>query len=310
MNADRTVQGSMPPRALALISGEDMPNIRDSGEARYYVINIGKGDIPADEIMTHMQDQAAAGTLAHLMRRYIEWLAPQMDKLPAQLGDRFKELRSKAQTLNVGHSRAPGTIAHLLIGYEMYMRFLIESGVYEGASPEYFQKEMERAIADIVANAKQQGEESRSERPSRMYLNTISEMLLTKEATVVDLTDTTAGSQTPAKGHVGYADANYYYFLPETSYTAVCGVFTKKGEAFPLTMRMLHKQLDEDGLITTDTTGGKRTRNKSINGKAVRLLWVPRGNLDGPRLVNEQLRMDTSHRPQDYTVVTDPTPFD
>ena len=294
MNADRTVQGSMPPRALALISGEDMPNIRDSGEARYYVINIGKGDIPADEVMTHMQDQAAAGTLAHLMRRYIEWLAPQMDTLPAQLGDRFKELRSKAQTLNVGHSRAPGTIAHLLIGYEMYMRFLIETGVYEGVSPEYFKNEMGRAIDDIVANAKQQGEESRSERPSRMYLATIGELLLTKEATVVDLTDTVAGSQTSAKGHIGYMDANYYYFLPETSYTAVCSVYTKKGEAFPLTMRMLHKQLDEDGLITTDTTGGKRTRNKSINGKAVRLLWVPRSNLDGPRVVNEQLRIDTS----------------
>lgn len=306
MNADRTVQGSMPPRALALISGEDMPNIRDSGEARYYVINIGKDDIPADEVMTWMQDQAAAGNLAHLMRRYIEWLAPQMDKLPAQLGDRFKELRSKAQTLHVGHSRAPGTIAHLLIGYEMYMRFLSETGILTDVDPDFLRSEMLRAIDDIVANAKTQGDESRAERPSRMYLATISELLLTKEATVVDLTDMT-GSHTPAKGNIGYMDAVNYYLLPETSYTAVCAMYAKKGETFPLTMRMLHKQLDEDGLITTDTTGGKRTRNKSINGKAVRLLWVPRANLDGPSAKAEQMRMNlaSSTESEGFTEISD-----
>lgn len=310
MNADRTVQGSMPPRALALISGEDMPNIRDSGEARYYVINIGKGDIPADEVMTYMQDQAAEGKLAHLMRRYIEWLAPQMDKLPARLGERFKELRGKAQQLKIGHSRAPGTVAHLLIGYEMYMRFLIDTGIYEDVTTEFFVEEMKRAIDDIIANAKAQGEESREERPSRMYLGTISELLLTKEATVVDLTTPTEG-QNVNKGHIGYMDAQYYYLLPETSYTAVCSVYTKKGEAFPLTMRMLHKQMDEDGLIVTDTTGGKRTRNKSINGKATRLLWVPRANLDGPRVVNEQLRIDPTKplEEQGFTKIDEPTPF-
>ena len=311
MNADRTVQGSMPPRALAMISGEDMPNIRDSGEARYYVINIGKGDIPADETMTWLQDKAADGTLAHMMRRYVEWLAPQMDKLPAQLGARFKELRAKAQGLQVGHSRAPGTIAHLLIGYEMYTRFLIETGVLEGADGDYFKAEMSRAIEDIISNAKTQGEESREERPSRMYLRTIGELLLTKEASVVDLTDP-SGSHNVNKGHVGYMDAQYYYFLPEASYVAVCAVYTKKGEAFPLTQRMLHKQLAEDGLITPDATGGKRTRNKSIGGKPVRLLWVPRANLDGPRVVNEQLRIDPD-RPmegQSFIPVNEPTPFD
>lgn len=312
MNADRTVQGSMPPRALAMISGEDMPNIRDSGEARYYVINIGKGDIPADESMTYMQEKAADGTMAHMMRKYIEWLAPQMDTLPEKLGDRFKELRAKAQSLNVGHSRAPGTIAHLLIGYEMYMRFLIGTGVLEDVGDEYFREEMNRAIDAIVNNAKTQGEESREERPSRMFLRTIGELLLTREASVVDLTDTTAGGQTPGKGHIGYMDAQYYYFLPEASYKTVCVVYRDKGEAFPLTPRMLHKQMAEDGLLTPDIAGGKRTRNKSIGGKPVRLLWVPRSCLDGPRVVNEQLRIDPN-RPMDgqgFTQVNEPTPFD
>lgn len=250
-----------------------------------------------------MQDQAADGNLAHLMRRYIEWLAPQMDRLPAQLGERFKELRSKAQALKVGHSRAAATIAHLLIGYEMYIRFLCDAGVYGEASDDFISAEMNKAIAAIVSNAKTQGEEGREERPSRMYLATVSELLLSGEATVVDMSlpDTV---HKPAKGHIGYMDANYYYLLPEISYTAVCAVYAKKGETFPLTIRMLHKQMDEDGLITPDTTGGKRTRNKSICGKATRLLWVPRIHLDGPSLAAEQLHMDT------MTPVDVETPFD
>lgn len=304
LNSDRSVQSSMPPRALAMVSGEDMPNIRDSGEARYYVINIGKNDIPADEVMTYMQDKAAEGANARLMRRYIEWLAPQMDTLPNELAERFKELRSKAQALKIGHSRAPGTIAHLLVGYEMYLRFLTETGIYE-TDEEWIRSEMTRAMEDIISNAKAQGEESRDERPSRMFLTTVSELLLTREASVVDLTQP-VGNQGVNKGHIGYMDAQYYYFLPEASYVAVCSVFTKKGEAFPLTPRMLHKQMHEDGLIVTDTAGGKRTRNKQINGKPCRLLWVPRTCLEGPRVVNEQLKMDVNG----FVQVDEPTPFD
>ena len=310
MNADRTVQGSMPPRALAMISGEDMPNIRDSGEARYYVINIGKDDIPADDIMTYIQDKAADGTLAHMMRRYIEWLIPQMDTLPATLGERFKDLRAKAQGLKVGHSRAPGTIAHLLIGYEMYLRYLIDTGILADMGDDFFSNQMKMAVNDIISNAKVQGDESREERPSRMFLRTISELLLTKAATLVDLTD--GGSKEPAMNNIGYMDAQYYYFHPEVSYGAVCKVYRDKGEAFPLTSRMLHKQLAEDGLIMTDIAGGKRTRNKSINGRPVRLLWVPRANIDGPQVANEQMQidLDTPVEKETFTRVDEPSPFE
>ena len=38
--------------------------------------------------------------------------------------------------------------------------------------------------------------------------------------------------------------------------------------------------------------GGKRARVKTINGKSVRLLWVPRDCIDGPKPTKEQLRMD------------------
>jgi 5S rRNA maturation endonuclease (ribonuclease M5) len=290
MQSDQSLATAKPPRSLALISGEDMPNIRESGEARYYVVQVGKDDIKADKGLTEMQDHAASGAQAYVMRKYIEWLAPQMDELPTKLGERFKELRSMFQGAKLGHSRAPGTVAHLIIGYEMYMRFLIASGVVDDPDGELLRSEVNEAVKDIIANSAAQGRESRAERPSRLFLNTISEMLLTKEASVMDLTDST-GKATGGKLNIGYMDAVYYYLIPETSYRVVCEFFTKKGEAFPLSSRMLYKQMDEDGVIQSDNAG-KRARVKTINGKSVRLLWVPRDCIDGPKPTKEQLRMD------------------
>ena len=290
MMSDQTLATAKPPRSLALISGEDMPNVRESGEARYYVIQIGKDDIQADKGLTEMQDRAASGAQAYVMRKYIEWLAPQMDELPAKLGARFKELRSQFQGAKLGHTRAPGTVAHLIIGYEMYMRFLIASGVVDDPDGELLRSEVNEAVRDIIANSAAQGRESRAERPSRMFLSTIGEMLLTKEAGVLDLTDTTAKA-TGGKINIGYMDAMYYYLIPDTSYRVVCEFFAKKGEAFPLSSRMLHKQMEEDGFIQCDSAG-KRSRVKTINGRGVRTLWIPRDCIDGPKPVKEQLRMD------------------
>lgn len=290
MMSDQTLATAKPPRCLALISGEDMPNVRESGEARYYVIQVGKDDIQANEELTEMQDRAASGAQAYVMRKYIEWLAPQMDELPAKLGERFKELRSMFQGAKLGHTRAPGTVAHLIIGYEMYMRFLIDSGAVDDPDGELLRSEVNEAVKDIIANSQAQGRESRAERPSRMFLNTIGEMLLTREASVVDLTDAT-GKSTATKGHIGYMDAMYYYLIPDTSYRMVCEFFTKKGEAFPLSSRMLHKQMEEDGMIQPGSDG-KRSRVKTINGKSVRTLWIPRTCIDGPKPGKEQMRMD------------------
>lgn len=292
LNADRTLAESMPPRAMCLISGEDMPAIGESGTARYYVINIGKEEIPADANMTQLQHMAANGALAHMMRMYIEWLTPQMDDLPDQLLERFETLRAQVQKQKVGHSRAPGTIAHLLIGYEMYIKFLAESGIWPGADPDFLRGEMEQAITDIIGNSRTQSEESREERPSKMFTATVSELLLTKAANCVDLTQPSTDFKGTGKGHIGYVDQQNYYLLPEASYVAVCEVYTRKTASFPLTQRMLYKQMMEDGLIIPDANGKKSTRNKSIGGKVMRLLWIPRSVLDGKTERREQQRMD------------------
>ena len=132
MNSNLQLQEAMPPRCVAILSGEDMPVIGESGTARYYVINVGKDDVPLGEEMTIMQDAARDGYLQRAMRGYIEWLLPRMEALPGQLIKRFKQFRTEAQKAvseKGAHPRMPEVIAHLMIGYEQMALYMISQGV-------------------------------------------------------------------------------------------------------------------------------------------------------------------------------------
>lgn len=285
-SAEGGLAGTPPPRSLALTSGEDMPNVRESGQARYYTIDIKKGEVPIEvtadkhDELQEMQELAREGGMARLMKAYIEWLIPQMDQLPKKLRSRWLEMREVLQGQGLGHARSAGAVAHLLLGYEMYLRFLLQKGVVPGIDKQWCGDEMRLAIEDIVSNAKAQGREAVEERPTRMYVNSIREMLLTHDAYVEDLVP---GGEDKPKGraaHIGYRDDRYYYLLPQASYTAVFEQYSKRGESFPLSIRMLGKQMAEDGLITVDASGRKSARVKMIHGKPVRAFWVARTVID------------------------------
>lgn len=141
----------------------------------------------------------------------------------------------------------------------------------------------------LVENSTEQGKEAKEERPSKRFISAISELLVNQTVTVKDLS---IHSATAEKGMIGYVDADYYYLLPEMSYTTVSRLYSDQGMTFPLSKRLLFRQLRDDGIIVPDADG-KTTKSKSVGGKIVRLLWIPRRFLDGDTPApEEQLRMD------------------
>lgn len=286
-STDGSLTGTPPPRSLALTSGEDTPNVRESGLARYYTIDIKKGEVPIGvtaenhDKLQEMQELAREGGMARMMRAYIEWLIPQMNELPKKLRSRWLEMREILQGEGLGHARSAGAAAHLLLGYEMYLRFLLQEGIVPGIDRQWCSEEMRQAVEDVLSNAKAQGRESIEERPTRIYINTIRELLLSHEAYVEDLVP---GGESKPKGRavqIGYRDENYYYLITGTSVEEVSGRLSKRGESFPLNVTMLGKQLVEDGLITVDKTGGKRSKVKALpGGGSARTWWIARPVID------------------------------
>ncbi len=290
MKSDLTLQEAMPPRGVAIISGEDSPGVGESGMARFYVVNVGREDVPITDELTALQENARLGYLQRSMRGYITWLLKQSERLPEILHHDFLELRAIAIEKTKGqHARTAEAIAHMMLGYESMLRYMRDVGTM---TDEECIKEMDHAWSVVTRNSKRQADELHEERPSKMYLSSLSELLTSGAIRVRDLTKPTSEQNAnPTKDMIGYVDLDYYYLIPQMAYRAVARLYSDQGQAFPLTTRMLYKQMREDGMLVIDESTATSTRGKWIDGQTQRLLWVRRNLIEGPAPVHEQQRM-------------------
>ena len=289
MRSDLSLQESMPPRGVAIISGEDTPGVGESGMARFYVVNVSKTDIPVGDKLTAAQESARKGFLQKSMAGYIKWLLPRADELAGELHQDFLDNRATALELTRGqHGRSAESIAHMILGYESMLDYLKDCGVLDDENRE---RMLARAWQTLCDNSKKQTDEGRDDRPSKLFLASINELLISQGARVRDVksSDEEFGGY---KDMIGYKDETWYYLMPQVSYRAVARLCSDQGQAFPLTQKMLYKQMREDEMLTGDTmSGGASTRPKYIGGKCYRLLWIPRVLVDGPAGRPEQLEM-------------------
>jgi hypothetical protein len=163
MKADTSLREGLPPRGLALCSGEVMP-LSGSSLARNFVHKLQKGDIDVKKL-TQAQNQKAL--LSQAMRGYLEYLASQMGKLPGQLKGAFTHLRSKASekaTIQTRHGRLNEAISHLHLGLNSFLSYAVSQEVIsqeEGKKILQEAWEIFNQIADEQALQEQAGEPSK-----------------------------------------------------------------------------------------------------------------------------------------------------
>lgn len=239
-NPDGTVQTSKPPRGLGMISGEEAPDIGESGTARYYLIEIGKNEIPVSEALTRMQEQARQGALKGAMRGYLEWLIPLTDSLPDRLQKAFEQLRNYAgKQLPTAHGRIAEATAWLLTALELMKEYFGQRGVALDT----------HAMGEaIFQNAKDQSASQTREKPADMFLDALREMLATGEVYMEGYSEHQFGEL------IGYVENETAYLYPQTAYCRVAMSFAQAGGGFPLQRPELWKRLE--------TKGMKKTHNK------------------------------------------------
>lgn len=278
LNADRTVSAAMPPRSVAIITGEDLPAVGESGLARYYIVEMGRNDVPITKDLTELQEAAREGYLQRAMRGYILWLAKQTDELPDKLHDMFMQYRDTVREMTQGtHDRAPETVACLLMGYNMMLYYFRDIGVITREQSAQMAQQAARILVDAT---RRQAQELKNQKPSNIFLTAVGELLASKAATVCDLT-APLNEQREPEHMIGYMDSQYYYLLPNVAYSAVSELCRKQDTRFPVSLKGVTKHLREDGVCMPDDNGNTATRNKRIKGKAMRVLWIPRGKIDG-----------------------------
>ena len=254
-NPDGSMQVSTPPRGLGIMSGEQVPDIGESGTARYYLIEIGMEDVPPTETLTSMQEKARNGALRGAMRGYIEWLSPQAEKLPQRLESSFTRLRQQiAQSLPDIHGRIVEAVAWLLVSLELMEEYFNTKDVALD----------HQAIEEaLIQNAQTQAKTQSQEKPVDMFLETLQQLLATNRVCIDGYGETQGGER------IGYMKNTEVHLFPMAAFNAVCKMYKEQDSHFPISRTDLWKRMGLKGF------------KENHNGKTAQVLAISRERLEG-----------------------------
>lgn len=272
MNSDGSLKQAYVPRGNAIITGEDVPNIGESGVARNIIIEIKKDDIKKD-VLTLLQNKAHL--LNECMFEFIKWIATQTKDLPDRLKRDFLLYRDKAIN-NKGHSRIPESIAHLQVGFTQVTQFLKYHGLLDDETEKNYN---EQAFEIFMNIANSQNEIVKEDKPIERFINPLMELIAANKLYVIS---TNASSLNPgSEGFVGYEDEEYYYLSPIIVYSEVKKFYRNQGLEFPVSKQILFKHLEQEGYIEVENIKGRtnRTKVKSIGSSKERYLWLKKYKL-------------------------------
>lgn len=275
LRADTSFQKEQPPRGLGMMTGEDLPDVGESGLARFFLVEIGRAEITVDDRLSDLQQRASRGEFAASMRTYLEWLLPRADDLPGKLGDAFRKYRSEARARLVGtHDRQPAAVAWLMIGFETALDCMVDHNELTDAQREDLRKE---AFETLINTASEQQRDMAQASPCKLFISTLLQMEAAGDVSFVQL-----GGYAPpisyqsAAQNIGYKDEDFYYLHPVLAYGAVNDVLRDNGTSLPVSRGRLWRQMGEAGLIEL-APNGDTSKTKKVGPKdSPRVVWLKR----------------------------------
>lgn len=283
LRSDLSMQEGNPPRGIGMMTGEDLPEVGESGLARFVLVEVKPDDVSRLTELSALQDKAKNGELAAAMRTYVEWLLPQGDQLPGILRDRFKALRSDmAERVTGVHGRQHDNAASLLLGFGMFLSCAEHRGDITSAEKAEL---LQEAMNVLEATSEAQKQTVRDESPVRMFLETLGELISTKAVRVIPLIGSAPDPMMGELGMVGYRDKENLYLMPGIAHSAVVKQLSTAGVSFPVSKATLWKRAVEQGYVEPDAKGNP-TRVKKIGGVNSRYVWFKLDKLREENLIS------------------------
>jgi hypothetical protein len=270
MNSDTSLKASYVPRGLTILTGEDVPNIQQSGLARFFLVNFDKGDINK-ALLT--ERQANADKLNACMSYFIEYLISINDILPDMLKSLFLEFRSQVN-IDGAHSRVAQTVSWLQLSIVLFTEFAHDAGIITEGDVKAFRDRSWDVFINAVA---EQSKALQEAQPVRMFLTVLSELLDTKKK-YVERIGGSADTYANTANMLGYEDDDNLYLFPETAMNAIIEFFRNRDDCFPVSKYRLFDDLAKANLIIRQN--GCNTIVKWINGKSARVLALKKSALE------------------------------
>ena len=280
LNSDGTLKASYVPRGLSVVTGEDHPDIGQSGLARYYFVDFDKGKI-STEALTQRQENAHLLNIA--MQRYIKWLICNADEVLTEVKEQY-HISLRMSNIDGSHKRTSAIISWLQVGIWAFVQYASEVGVMDEAAAREF---YDNARAVFLEGGEKQTRTQREETPIRKFLSVLEELLASRKRTIesIDALVSDFGDAAAADSRIGYCDQEYYYLLPNAVYNAVSGVLRDGGSDFPVSKARLFADLVKAGLAQSQ--GERNTVKKRIRDTNIRYLALKKSAFYGREGDNE-----------------------
>jgi hypothetical protein len=178
MRSDLTGRPDRPPRGLPLCTGEMLPP-GASIIARLIQVEVDRDRLDLAAV-TAMQENG--GRLAHAMRAYLEWLAPEYEKLQEALPAAREEMRRELRT-RTGHLRQPAALANLYVALDLFLQFAESAGALDAARAQQLRDEALLVFEGLAARVtKQLGEID----PAERFVDVLTTLLVQGKVRLLD----------------------------------------------------------------------------------------------------------------------------
>lgn len=240
LRSDLSRAPDRPPRALAIITAEELPGGRLSGLARLFPIPLERGQVDVGRLT---EVQAASNTLGLAGAAYIDWLRRLRDGAPDLAEDlrcRQEDLRRRAVT--DGHPRVADNVAVLALGLDTWLAMAVDIGVFsEEQAAEVFAEGWEA----LIGLAREHTRLLEEEAPEVAMLQAIGELVASGR---LDLVPMGQGPGAARGTLVGWFDATHVYLLPDTAYEHAERVLAR-GRGLAASPQAIWRALERRGVL-------------------------------------------------------------
>ena len=176
MNGKMEAQRSFPPRGLILSTGEDLPE-GHSCRSRVMLVDTAPIVDPGGDnsFLDALQTQCAEGVFTQALACWVQWLAPQVNKIMQDWDGELIQIRKHLNTgaMNL-HGRSVDQVAEMLMTGEMVLAWAMEKGAITQQEANEYRLRFQLAFATI---SQDQRTEQSAEDPVQKFLDILPDAL-------------------------------------------------------------------------------------------------------------------------------------
>ena len=261
LNANSALKVNHPPRCLYLVTGEDEPNINQSGIARIFTINVNycRKDITA------LTAAAVNGELSRANACYINYVIDNYDDVLSRFEQNYNEAL-KIAVNTFGACRLANQTALLITSLLLFLGFACDLGAITREQVNEIYKQGALYIEKAAHNIEKQITDID---PINQYMRAVSALLSSGRKRVINLL-TDNYSYNLDDDIIGFSDDVFIYLDSNLAYKAVSDYLLSENNYFSISKTVIQKQLYEKGFVS----GSENTPTivKKINNKSIRVL--------------------------------------